>query len=74
MKEKEYPRKSGKIDIFGDEIWFFTPEAENDPPYSITFDSIEEWKKWRGEAMPKERGGVKSFFDGIDWLITGNLL
>jgi len=40
MKEKEYPRKSGKIDIFGDEIWLFTPEAENDEPYSITFNSI----------------------------------
>lgn len=44
-----YPRKKGKIDIFGDEIWIFNEQAENDPPYSIEFDSMEEYDKWAQE-------------------------
>lgn len=46
MTKKTYPYKSGKFDIFGDEIWVFEEGAENEPPYSITFDSREEYEKW----------------------------
>lgn len=44
---KKYPYKSGKIDIFGDEVWIFEPGGEDDPDYSIMFDSIEEFNKWK---------------------------
>jgi len=71
MKENTYPRKSGKIDIFGDEIWIFTPEAESYPDYSITFNSIKEWEKWKSNNGGVKSGILKSILDGINWLITG---
>jgi hypothetical protein len=71
MKEKIYPRKSGKIDIFGDEIWIFEPEGEDEPDYSITFNSVNEWRKWKAADKIVKHGWIKSILDGINWLITG---
>lgn len=63
MEQKTYPYKSGKIDIFGDEIWIFEPGGEDIEPYSITFDNKEDREKWDKENFPnitkfKEAGNI----------------